>query len=323
MPHTGLTAPRNKRPDRTFRRLCLLLFAGGILLQSTICRAGSYLLITSGEGDIYRRFQVELDKKLKDINPENTLVTQAVSGFTANADSGRFDAIVTAGIEAGKVISKSGIQNDVLMSMLPAASFQKLSTSGAISCAPRNCRAIYLDQPVDRQLKLIRAALPDARIITVIGSSQSKLLREQIVTSASKFGFQINNIFANSEPALLNALQDELAGTDVLMAIPDPIIYNSTTARAILLSTFNQRIPLFAYSRSFIRAGATFGIYSSPEDIARQAAELICCIGKIKAGNTYPKYFTIDINQHTTEALGISIQNATSLRRALAEHDKK
>jgi len=323
MPDISFTGSRIVHGRAKFRRLRLLIFVGATMLQSTLCQAGSYLLITSGEGEIYHRFQNALDKKLKDINPENTLVTQDIATFDANPAPGNFDVVVSAGIEAGEAITKSGIQKQVLMSMLPEASYQKLSASGSLACDPSHCRVIYLDQPVDRQLKLIKAALPDARMITVIGSAHSSKLREQIMARAPKFGFQTKNIFAGNETELLNALQDELAGTDVLMAIPDPIIYNSTTARAILLSTFNQRIPLYAYSRSFIRAGATFGIYSNPEEIARQVADLLCCIGNIKARNLYPKYFTIDINQHTTEALGISIQNAASLKQALTEDDKK
>ncbi len=323
MPDTGFTAPRNLPLDKPLRCLCLLLFVGVIMLHGTTCLAGSFLLITSGEGVIYHRFQVELEEKLKDINPENILVTQDIATFNANPDTRHFDAVVSAGIEASKAISKSGIQNQVLMSMLPEASYQRLSASGSLVCEPIHCRVIYLDQPVLRQLNLIKAALPDARTIAVIGSAHSSQIREQIVASAAKLGLHSKNIFAGSEPALLSALQDELAGTDVLIAIPDPIIYNQDTARAILLSTFNQRIPLFAYSSSFIRAGATFGIYSSPEDIARQAAEVVCCMDKSNSHEIFPKYYTINVNQHTAEALGISIRNAESLRRALSEHAKK
>jgi len=301
----------------------MLLFMVVIVLQSAICRAGSYLLVKSGDGEIYSRFQIALSEKLNTSNQENTLVTRNVSEFTANPDTARFTAVVSAGIEASMAISKTGVDNRAVMAMLPKASYTTLSASGAIACKPAKCSVIYLDQPVARQLKLIRAALPYARMITVIGSEESSSLREQIAANAPEFGFRINNILAGSEPVLLNALRDELVGTDVLMAIPDPLIYNSNTARAILLSTFHQRIPLFAYSRSFMRAGATFGIYSSPEEIAAQVAELICCNGKNKAHVLFPKYFTIDVNQHTTEALGISIQNADSLKKILAEHGKE
>lgn len=304
-------------------RLCIILLITGIGTNSGICRAATYLLVKSGEGEIYHRFQIMLGKTLNEINQDNHLITKSLVEFDNNPDTKGYDAVISAGIEASAGISNKAIKKPVIMSMLPQESYAELAASGSLVCNHSNCRIIYLDQPVSRQLRLMRLALPGAKIITVIGTVQSSSLRKRIVAQAPEFGFQVNNIAVPGEPGLLDAVQEDLTGTDILMAIPDPVIYNRNTARAVLLSTFNQRIPLFAYSKSFVRAGATFGIYSSPEDLARQVAELVCCIEQIKPQFIFPKYFTIDVNQHAAEALGISIRNAASLEQALSDHENK
>ncbi len=209
------------------------------------------------------------------------------------------------------------------MTMIPKESFETLGESKKLSCS-KNCHIIFLGQPVERQLRLIKLALPNTKQIAVFGSKNYIQLINEISKSANKFGFTINSILVSDENSVLTALNQNLTNTDVLMAIPDPTVFNRYTARAILLTAFHQHIPLFAYSKSFVRAGATLGIYSSPEDVARHVSALLTHRHQNPGMQQvmYPKYFTININQRAADALNIAVPNIQYLESKLKAYEK-
>jgi putative ABC transport system substrate-binding protein len=291
------------------------------------CNAGSYLLIESGHGEIYDRFAKSLDTTLAKTNKNHSLIIQDADSFIEkNNETGKakFDAIICAGIEASIAVSSLHTNTTTIMSMLPKDSFYKLTAAGDITCSEKSCRVIFIDQPVARQFRLIQAALPNTKEITVISSNNSDLIMQEITKTATDFGFHINGIRASDEDDVLTAINQSLASSDLLLAIPDPVIYNRNTARAILLSAFHQRIPIFAYSKSFVRAGAILGIYSTPENIAQYVAELLAQAPKISTtpNTLYPKYFTIDVNLRAADALGITLPEIETLEKRLMAHEK-
>lgn len=302
--------------------LCLLL---GTIMP---CHANTFLLVNSGNGKIYHRFENRLSTTLKDIDPKNTLTTITLKNLNSHINiltTNNYDAVISAGIEASIAISHNNIRTPIIMAMLPRQSYQKLSASSEIVCKPQNCHVILLNQPIARQLRLLKLALPDRKRIAVIASKNSSALLKRIDRTASKFGLTINGMLIPNADHLLAALDQVLSESDVLMAIPDPLIYNRNTARAILLTSFNNHIPLFAYSHSFVLAGATLGIYSTPEDIARHVANLLSELSHLKKlpNILYPKYFSIDVNRRAADALDINIPNTKLLVQRLKAYEKK
>ena len=306
--------------------LPVYFLATSLLLLTIHCQAGSFLLIESSKGEIYNRFKSSLNQFL--IKNGNSLTTRNIDSFRPQGGIvgiQKYDAIVSAGIEASITISRIDTKTTILMAMVPKESYYELIHSGDIRCQVQNCRVLYLDQPVNRQLKTLKLALPASKRITAIGSKNSRRLLGEISRSAVGFGLNINVVEISDEYSALTALNNNLANSDLLMAIPDPVVYNRNTARAILLSAFHQHIPLFAYSRSFVRAGATIGIYSTPEDIARHVAELLTQKRIITSAqqNIYPKYYTIDINQRAAEALGLALPEVQLLTQKLKAYEKE
>jgi ABC-type uncharacterized transport system substrate-binding protein len=86
----------------------------------------------------------------------------------------------------------------------------------------------------------------------------------------------------------------------------------------VLLASYYHNTPIVAYSSSFVRAGALAGIYSTPQDIARQAQEIISSNTKLTAGTMInPKYFTIEINTSVAQSLGITIPDQKTINDVL------
>ena len=309
-------------------RLLVYLLVTCLQLTAVYCQAGTYLLVKSGKGEIYSRFEKSLGMALADSNSQNNLTARDIDTFKSQQNTlamDHYDAIISAGIDASIAVSALQTDTRVFMAMLPRASYSQLSASGEIACKIKNCRTVFLDQPVIRQLQLLKLVMPNAQQVAVMSSHQSASLANEITNAAGKYGLLIKDIEVTDEDSVLSTLKQDLANSDVLMAIPDPIIYNRNTARAILLSTFYQHIPLFAYSRSFVRAGATFGIYSTPEEIARYVAELVTTKTNIPSTTPwlFPKYYTIDINQRAADALGIDSEDSDLLAKRLKAYENE
>ena len=95
-----------------------------------------------------------------------------------------------------------------------------------------------------------------------------------------------------------------LNDSDVLIALPDPIVFNLRTTRNILLSTYRKRVPVIGFSKSYVKAGALAAIYSTPEFIGKQTGEIITDLAVKSSLNnkllplphSHSKYFTISVN---------------------------
>lgn len=308
---------------QSIRFICIALLA----MFSLRVYAGSYLLVNSGNGTIYQRFSDALQKEIARPAKNNTLTTITLKQFNKNINTylaAGYTTIISTGIEAGIAISQNDNHNTIIMAMMPRLSYQNLTRKGELSCVPANCQVIYLDQPIKRQIRLLKLAFPDRTTVGVIGSPRSIRLINKIQATANTFSLSTKKIIVNNENELISTLNQGLGGIDVLMAIPDPIVYNQNTARAILLATFNQHIPLFAYSRSFVRAGAIIGVYSTPEQIAHHVSDILTTQSANHPDTNlhYPKYFSVDINQRAAEALNISLPNANSLKKRLEKDEK-
>lgn len=304
----------------------MLIFC--LLLNTFYCQAGSYFLVESGQGEIYTRFKNALSVQLAKEGNDNNLSTGNINVLKTQAAANQlrnYDAIISVGIEASIAVSKLKANTTILMALIPKETYVKLSNTGDIQCLVKNCRVLYLDQPVRRQLTLLKLAFPDANRIAVIGSSDSDQLLNEFTRAATKLDLIVNTIKVSDNESALSAINQGLSDSDVLLAIPDPVVYNRNTARTILLSTFYRHIPLFAYSRSFVRAGATLAIYSTPEDIARHVTEILAKnknMAPVKQ-NLYPKYYTIDVNQRAADALGIVLPDIQMLRQRLKAYEKQ
>ncbi len=110
---------------------------------------------------------------------------------------------------------------------------------------------------------------------------------------------------------------------DVLLAVPDPLVFNRHTAQSVLLTTYRLSKPVAAYSRTYVTAGALFSVYSTPAQIGRQIGEELLAMqdspGRPLPAPGYPRYFSVEINERVARSLGIEPGQAEDLRRRLSE----
>jgi hypothetical protein len=107
----------------------------------------------------------------------------------------------------------------------------------------------------------------------------------------------------------INRLLNQIAQTDVLLALPDSTIYSTENIRNILLSTYRHKQGVIGFSGDMVKAGALATTYSEIEDIDAQVAEIA---GAYVAGGElappqFPRYFRTIVNEGVARSLELSV----------------
>ena len=204
-------------------------------------------------------------------------------------------------------------ERPVLVSaLIPRLGFERLLREHAgKSAAP--VLAVYLDQPFGRQLDLVRLALPEARKVGALWGPESIAQQAGLLSAAQARGMRVvagGLITANT---LFEGLKPVLNDADVLLAVADPQVFNGATISNILLATYRDRMPVIAFSPGYVKAGALMAVYSTPNQIGRQAGAMARAVaqGGALPVSQYPVEFSVVVNAHVARSLGLSLDEAS------------
>jgi ABC-type uncharacterized transport system substrate-binding protein len=129
---------------------------------------------------------------------------------------------------------------------------------------------------------------------------------------------------AYSESEIYPALQRLLPEADILLALPDPAVYNSRTIQDILLTTYRFRVPMVGFSPAYAKAGALLAMYATPSHIGSQAADIARTVlaGHGLSAPQYARDMDIASNLHVARSLGISLEPEAVSRDRLRQLEK-
>lgn len=229
--------------------------------------------------------------------------------------------IITVGVDAFRKTLARGGQTPIIATLIGRQLYEKLL---AESGRPRHLStAIYIEQPLGRQVAFLRQILPGQNRIGLLLSDEGKEdfrpLRQALLSN----GFSIDSEESNSEETLIPALGALLPRVQLLLATPDPKVYRRDNIKTILITTYRYQKPLIAFSSTFVTAGAFAALYSSPQQIARQAAELLITHNGELTAAEYPTHFSVAINRSVAEALNLPTPSEAEIRRALMQKESR
>lgn len=96
---------------------------------------------------------------------------------------------------------------------------------------------------------------------------------------------------------------------DFVVCLPDGSLYNSATARPLILASLENRLPIVGFSPAFLRAGAAAAIYPDYRNVGQQTGELVHrCLESGCGGWETPRKVNIAVNSKVLRMLGISCQ---------------
>ncbi len=218
-----------------------------------------------------------------------------------------YELVITLGLRARAFAERHLSHNRIINAMIPTGN------GGSSEASKNNTRdhpTLILDQPPRRSLLLIKYLMPGAKRIGFLYTRENSARAELLVKSAASLGLTLVPTFIDDETRLGKQLSLLFDKIDVLLALPDINIHNRKNVTSILLSTYRNKIPLIGFSAAYVKAGALAAVYSTPENISLQLAEII---GREFSGQEipnkviYPKYFSVSVNSQVARSLAIQV----------------
>lgn len=285
---------------------CLLLSPAYAYSQESI------LAVMSGNKKLYKDFYSKFKAELHD----NINIVEVGVSDVNDKVLNRHDFIITVGYRAAKKISEYKPKTTVVYSLIPDN--EKIHSS--LSCENNNCYYIYINQPVIRYTKLFKILFPHDRTLVLSTTKNNTKKIQQLKIASKNIGVIYNELKIKQDSNIAREFTNELSKGDVLLALPDTAIYNSSNAKSILLSTYHKDVPIIAYSKAFVKAGAIVGLYSSIDHVADKTAKTVNKImktGHQEQKEYYPDDFTIEINSAVANSLNINIDSESIIKRKL------
>jgi ABC-type uncharacterized transport system substrate-binding protein len=167
-------------------------------------------------------------------------------------------------------------------------------------------------------------ALPKARHIGVLWGPDSQLQASALKAQLQAKGLDLIEASIDRNELFFQGLRRVLEDADVLLALPDPLVYNSHSIQNILLTSFRAKVPMVAFSPAYVRAGALLALYVTPTQVGLQTATIARGVLQGKALPATPLYsqdFSVSVNEHVARSLGLSL-DSDSLRDQLRRRER-
>lgn len=304
-----------------FRLAGAILLVCSLLLGSVTTHAASVLVVLSESSPIYLEFADVLRKELV-----RDAVTLEVVAITSDApwQTGptEHSLVVTVGSRAAEAAANRDIRVPLLYTLLPRSAVERIN---ATRKEDKRNSAIYIDQPPARYIDLLRIALPEFDRVGLFAGPDSReaAMRLAYMARDRRMKAQIEPI--NNEHDIYPAIQRMFAEPGALLATADTAVFNSQTIPSILLSAYRRRVPVVGFSQSYVKAGAVVALYSTPSQIAQQAAEIVrqALAGQGLPSAQYPRYFQVGVNARVAKSLDLQIDTETAIRERLERLERQ
>jgi len=321
--HAGIRKPfcllfRNISYRKLF--LCAIYFVYCISCFAN--ETNKIVLLLSGSSQVY---QTVAKDTIRDIKKKCAIEEVNCSGLTfetvvidGDTDTHINDAqiMVVFGTKAASDANAVNFDRQMIISMIPKQSSINLDDKLSAQRVTR----IYIDQPFERYLALIKTIAPRASRIGLLLHSSDAPQREPMIKAAEQAGLILTIGMVESNDDIGESLSRLLANIDILLALPDSRIHNSNTISNILTTSYRNHIPVIGFSSAYVKAGATAAVYTSLRDISHQASDVVLQMLRnenTEGQNLTAKYFSVSFNFEVARSLGISLHSPSEIKETM------
>lgn len=289
-------------------------------------------IILSGNNPAYRQLAQSIERSLSLENDHHIQLDYLTLKSSSAPSNGSTQAnlVVAIGSGATRYALKNYRGTPVISTFVTRDSAQQMLNSQKADSDSSNSKiiaAIVLDQPADRLIQLARLIRPDATTVGALTGPLSNSRSSELDSAAKQVGLTFNyaKLGAKDNPVL--TLETIMSRSQVYLVVPDSTEFNRLTAKWIIYLGHRYRIPIIGYSSRYADAGALVSIFSTPEQIGRQTAELMLQqlqVHQQRQGQVAkpeiksPAYFKIKINHKVKRSLGLKRLNEKKLQQALS-----
>jgi ABC-type uncharacterized transport system substrate-binding protein len=215
----------------------------------------------------------------------------------------RFDLIITIGTDAARATRFTAGKAPVLNIMTTKDAFDSIWGQR---------------KPADRQLKFINLVLPHNKNCGVLLGNRSSHLSTDLNLAASGTRLELNIVDISVSRKPIDAIRDIIEDNDVILVLPGTDGFTPNVAKWLLYMAYQREIPVIGFSKALVDAGALGAVHTTPEQIGRQAAEIVFRAAINSSGKTdkpwrlpspqYPRYFDVSINGSVARTLKLNLQ---------------
>lgn len=188
----------------------------------------------------------------------------------------------------------------------------------------RRCTALFRGAAPERQLRLLQLLQPGVQRVGVLLTPQSDWLRDDLLAIADirervPLSFDFVEVARRQE--LTPALNRLLPRVDALLALDETGLYDSHTARLVLLTSYRQRRPVVGPNRAFVQAGSLATTYSGDTHRARSLAAWLRRLqreGELPEPD-WPAHFSVTLNEDVAEAYDLPLRDPRELAAELRD----
>lgn len=297
------------------------------LLDASAQPSNTIVVVATRQGGAYQDFIHAFEASLDESKGPRSVGIRVVVASALSKD--QFDEyyskaclVVTVGTVAAETVLKMKTSVPILSTLVPRSSYRIISSD----TGGTRLSSIYLDQPLERRFRLIETVLPGSKNVSIVLGPSTAYMQSELRSLARHHRLQLTTEKMSPNQRLAVPLNRALEDANVFLAVADPVVSNRRTVQNLLLTTYRHRVPVIAYSRAYVKAGALAAVYSTPQQIGKQAGELVG--GFVRSDSwtlpppQYPKYFSVDINRQVAQSLGIRVPSSMEVVRKLQqEHE--
>ena len=284
------------------------------LCASTNAVAATTLLVLSDGAPAYRATAQRISEVIHAARPTLTVrMADVADAAVTPADDATL--VVAIGSQAARAMTQGRSPKRLICTLLTRDTFSNLPPT-----APGAQRtAVFIDQPPRRQLRLVRAALPDHPRPSIVYGEASRDAAARFADAARLEDMPLVTAEVSDTQQLYGALREVLEDGTVLLAVPDPAVYNNYTIQNVLLTAYREHVPVIGFSPAYVRAGAIAAVFSSPQQIGDQVAQMVLSYIDAPAlpPPADPRDFSVSTNPHVARSLDIELPTAEALEEVL------
>tara|TARA_R110002049_G_scaffold29236_4_gene99234 strand:+ start:1018 stop:1935 length:918 start_codon:yes stop_codon:yes gene_type:complete len=227
----------------------------------------------------------------------------------------RAGLVIALGEAAALAVAADDDAPPMLVALVSRADFERLRGHEPT----RPMTGLFIDHPVERHLRLIRAVMPEAECTGLVLGPQSRSFESEFGPAADAAGLAIEHSFAASAGDVVPALERHLARCAAALTLPDSVVSHPHVARAALLTSYRMQRPLFGYSRAWVEAGALAALFSTPATATRDVLDWIDAFEPTEQlpEPAYAYHFELAVNTRVARALGLQVPDEDTLRAAV------
>lgn len=242
------------------------------LLPGTV--SAKVLLLTQSGIGAYETVATAIKGKLTDVETRQLDDFASPEALAAAVTATSPSAVVVVGVQAAQLASQAKLTAPSIFCMVPERERSRLAAA--------NVTGISLDVPLAAQLEALRRILPSVKRVGVIYDPKySAAVLSEARSAASGLGVQLVERPVSGPGEIKDAFAEIGGKIDVLWMVQDKTVGTGLGFKVLLVESLERKLPLVAYSGSFVENGALLSL--SP-DFDRTAGNTVAMVQQVLAG---------------------------------------